>query len=358
MLSGREAVFEKPLWLVAAGLDQDVVVATRARIARNVAGFPFPWRASQPEREEVARDVRRVVESRTDLFGRGRHAWMTDVDPETALSLVAWRYVSKEWIAGPPGAWFFAGSDNGAALMVNEEDHVRAQVVLPGLQVSEARAFLGEIESALAERIEMAWRDDVGYLTASPANAGTGIRLSVMLHLPGLAAAQSLDDAIEAARFVGCSVRGANGEGPLDGGDLIQLSNSATQSDLLESTVRKLGGAAAFLISSEREARSNAFGTQSGVAELQHKCRNLLNALFGGGVQDSDLPGLVSTLRLAVSMGHYKCGLECCSEWLTMTGTVGASAGITGQVLERYLAVTRPANLRTSIRSALGWAEL
>lgn len=221
-------------WLRADGPDGDVVLSSRARLARNLAGTVFAHKASRGERQRVL-DVCREA-----ILGSGlasRVAWldMQQCTPADRALLVERHLVSKQLARGRGGP---SGSDPRAAalslpgerlcVMVNEEDHLRVQVIRAGMSLGEALDGALEVDDRLQATLSFAYSPRFGFLTACPTNVGTGLRMSVMLHLPALRITGEIEKFKRAASDMNLAVRGFYGEGSEAVGDLYQVSNQTT----------------------------------------------------------------------------------------------------------------------------------
>jgi protein arginine kinase len=224
-------------WLQGDGEACDVVISSRVRVARNLAGYPFPHRASKEVRREVLLACRDAVTSSV-LDGECR--W-TDLHTATGLSrtlLVERHVISKQLAKGRHGAEGAAAedprgvgarlADERIAVMANEEDHLRIQVMRAGLALDEAWRDADRADDALESKLDYAYSPRFGYLTTCPTNVGTGVRMSVMLHLPGLKLTGDIEKVKRAATDMNLAVRGFYGEGSEAVGDLYQLSNQTT----------------------------------------------------------------------------------------------------------------------------------
>ncbi|MFU8827989.1 MAG: ATP--guanido phosphotransferase, partial [Phycisphaerales bacterium] len=215
-------------WLTHDGHETDVVLTSRVRLARNIAGIPFVNRC-------VPTDLRGVLELAEqhiirDVVSPGM-TWMP-MQPMSQLDrqvLVERHLISAQHAKGElPRAVAVSTPDESVSVMVNEEDHLRIQIIRPGLALREAFDRIGAVDDEIESRIDYAFHPQFGYLTACPTNLGTGIRLSVMLHLPGLKLANEIDKARRAAQAMSLAVRGIYGEGSEALGDIYQLSNQTT----------------------------------------------------------------------------------------------------------------------------------
>lgn len=224
-------------WLRGAGASADVVLSSRVRLARNLAGIPFQPKASDEDRTEVLERCRAQVLA----AGLGERVMWVDLRQlsgvERAL-LVERQFVSSQLASGRPAgkgggegrprAVAIALPDERVSVMVNEEDHLRLQSIHSGLALGEALAEADRADDALEAGLDYAYSPRFGYLTCCPTNVGTGARLSVMMHLPGLRLTGDIEKVKRAADDMGLAVRGYHGEGSEAAGDLYQLSNQTT----------------------------------------------------------------------------------------------------------------------------------
>ena len=231
-------------WLRAEGPGSDVVISSRIRLARNFAGFPFPNHAGRVERVQVLELAERHI------LGSGlapEMAWveLADLSPLERSVLVERHLISKQHSRGDgPRALAVSSPDERLAIMINEEDHLRVQVMRPGLALREAFEQADEADNRIEAGADYAYSPRFGYLTACPTNVGTGIRVSVMLHLPALRLTGELDKVKRAAKSMCLAVRGFYGEGSEAVGDLYQLSNQVTlgktEADLMHEFERQV----------------------------------------------------------------------------------------------------------------------
>ena len=216
-------------WLRGAGPHSDIVISSRIRYARNLAGFPFVSRANRRQRFEVLELCKaQIVNNRL----ANNIIWINLVDsPKLDRQLLVERHlISRQFAtvdAEVPRA-VAIGTDETFAIMVNEEDHLRIQVLRSGMQLSEAYGQIERLDDVLEEKLNYAYSRRFGYLAACPTNIGTGIRVSVMLHLPALKLTGEIEKVRRAARDMHLAVRGLFGEGSDALGDLYQVSNQTT----------------------------------------------------------------------------------------------------------------------------------
>jgi protein arginine kinase len=214
-------------WLRGGGVQGDVVISSRVRLARNLEGFAFVPRASEDERRAI---VERLKEPLAQLQLQ-RRAFFVDIesaDEVLGTFLVERHLISRELQngSGPRGVAF--GSDEVLAIMVNEEDHLRIQAVRSSLAVREAYEEALRVDRQLERVVPFAASKRWGYLTSCPTNVGTGLRASVMLHLPAMVQMKQVEKLFHATKQTGLTVRGFYGEGTMASGDLYQISNQVT----------------------------------------------------------------------------------------------------------------------------------
>ncbi len=214
-------------WLRGEGPLSDIVISTRIRIARNLRGYPFLSRAEPDVREEIA-DVIEAAIRRSAPLKDFVHLDLEQLDALDRALLVERHLISRQHAEGTGARRVAFDRSEIASVMINEEDHLRIQVMRSGLQIDAAWALIDQIDDALDARLEYAFHPQFGYLTACPTNVGTGIRVSVMLHLPALRLTNELEKVGQAARDLKLAVRGLYGEGTEALGDFFQISNQIT----------------------------------------------------------------------------------------------------------------------------------
>ncbi|MBL8749468.1 MAG: protein arginine kinase [Planctomycetes bacterium] len=219
--------FRPGAWLLGTGPEHDIAICTRARLARNLQGFRFSPCLDEAE----ARDLYGTIVSRLQKPGLPDALAVVDLESIDELErsvLVERHLISRELAAKTRASGVAVDPDESVALMINEEDHLRVQVFAPGLQTEEVWRRTERLDNALIQRLPMAWSEEFGFLTSCPTNTGTGLRLSVMLHLPGLVWSEEIDKATNVAQKIHLAVRGLYGEGSRALGDFYQVSNQVT----------------------------------------------------------------------------------------------------------------------------------
>lgn len=214
-------------WLSSNGPQSEIVISSRIRLARNVANYPFMSKASRVQRTELHRLCREKLMTgygQRDLF----YVEMDKMDEVDRQLLVERHLISKQHAAGEGSRGVAISSDEALAVMVNEEDHLRIQVLRSGLQLRDCWDEADKLDDQLQESLDYAFSNRFGYLTACPTNLGTGLRVSVMVHLPALKLTGEIDKVFRAAKDMHLAVRGLYGEGTEAIGDFYQISNQTT----------------------------------------------------------------------------------------------------------------------------------
>ncbi|MBL1217229.1 MAG: protein arginine kinase [Planctomycetes bacterium] len=292
-------------WLRNEGPDHDVVVSSRVRLARNLSGFDFVNRADRVERTHLVALAREHLNACTDPFGLEK-TWM-EVDRLEVLDrcLLAERHlISKDMIKGSEPRAVMVNTAESVSVMVNEEDHYRIQAIQSGFRLTEAFDAVNNLDDQLDEKVQYAFHNRFGYLTACPTNVGTGIRISVMLHLPALTLTGEIERVRRAARDMVLAIRGFYGEGTDAHGDLYQVSNQTTlgksEAELLAEFNERIIPA---VIEYERQARQVMVSKRSTV--LEDRCYRALGILTHARIiKAAEAMKLLSHLRLGIELGR------------------------------------------------------
>ena len=241
-------------WLKGDAPEGDVVISSRLRLARNLQDFRFRGRMSTDEESLLESHVRdKVVDS---SFGRSmEYVSLEEIDDLGKLLLMERHLISKEHCNGTGARGVSFDQDGSVSIMVNEEDHLRIQVMAAGLALKEQLHRVNTIDDHLAERLSFSFDMDFGYLTACPTNVGTGLRVSVMLHLPALVLSKHIKKVFNAVNKVNLAVRGFFGEGSQALGDFYQISNQVTLGISQEESLLELNRVLPKVIEYEREVR-------------------------------------------------------------------------------------------------------
>ncbi len=214
-------------WLRGTGERSDVVISSRVRLARNLAGFPFLGKAGDEQRGEIVQRVRGPLAG-LKLHRKSFYIDLDDTDRIFSRMLVERHLISRELESSKGARGVAFGSNEVVSVMVNEEDHLRIQAIRSSLALRDAYRVAVEVDRQLEQELDFAASNRHGYLTACPTNVGTGMRASVMLHLPALVHLKQIEKVFRAASRTGLTVRGFYGEGTMASGDLYQISNQIT----------------------------------------------------------------------------------------------------------------------------------
>ena len=292
-------------WLDASGPDSDIVLSTRVRLARNLQGHAFGPRARVNDREAVLRQIR-------DASDRSEHlsdasAWdLSDVDPRTRKILLERRLVSKDLLTGNGkdphrGAAVLLSAHDPLSLMVNEEDHLRLQSLVSGLRLGEAWGMVDRLDEELGQELPLAYHHEFGFLTSCPTNVGTGLRASVLMHLPGLVLTKEIGQVLKGLNQVGITFRGLYGEGSEVVGNFFQVSNQTTLGKSEEDLVDHLDQIVRQVITYERHARQVLLREAAAVTEDKvWRAYGLLR--FARSLSFEEMINLLSGVRLGTSL--------------------------------------------------------
>lgn len=288
-------------WMSARGKDGDVAISSRVRLARNLAGREFPGWARPASRSEVLDEVEPALlalSAMGDPFVRG----YDKLERESRQVLVERHLISREHAARGVGSAVFINRSQSLSIMVNEEDHLRLQGLSAGFGLDEAWDTAHGADCELEEKLEWALDSQLGYLTACPTNTGTGMRASVMLHLPALALLEQIPQVVQGANALGLAVRGLYGEGTDALGNLFQISNQTTLGPSEGEILARLTKVVTRVIEVERQARANLVETRP--RRLLDRIGRAYGALCHAWETSSvDALNNLSLLRLGVELG-------------------------------------------------------
>ena len=240
-------------WYLQNGKDSDVVISTRVRLARNIQGFNFENKCSKEDKKNILLKIADIVPA----LGYGlRLLKLKDMDDVTKLSLVEKNIISPDFAnSSGESCAILINDDENICIMINEEDHIRMQVFGEGKAIEELMNLAIEIDQKLEKLLNYAYSEKYGYLTACPTNVGTGLRISVMVHLPGLAQTGNLNKVLHIVNNFGMNVRGVYGEGSQSMGDMYQISNNQTLGITEKEVVKNMKSITEKVVEQERIAR-------------------------------------------------------------------------------------------------------
>jgi protein arginine kinase len=295
-------------WLSGTGPEADVVVSCRMRLARNLEGYPFVLRLEDARAKELAEKVHAVLDAQ---HIDGETIWVgMDEAPTLLKLLLRERYLVSRDLAPTdprvpvkPGRGVAFGEQESLAVMVNEEDHLRLQSLAAGYDLRSAFDRIRTLDQALEKELPYAFHADFGYLTGCPTNVGTGLRASVMMHLPALGLVRSeLEKVIHAAQRTGLAVRGMYGEGSRAAGDFYQVSNQITLGRSEESLIEELEELVPCILAFERRVREELYGAQK--AAIEDRVRRSYGMLRTARSLATDVALMhLSNVRLGILLG-------------------------------------------------------
>jgi len=291
-------------WMSEEGPDSDIVLSSRIRLARNLKDFHFPTLFSNEEAKTIISELESLLkESGYQKFGPMELLKINEMQPLQKRVLVEKHLISPQLAEESSFGAVVLTENEEVSIMINEEDHIRIQCLFPGLQLSEALNAANEIDDWLESHIEYAYDEKYGYLTSCPTNVGTGIRASVMMHLPGLMLTQQIGRIIPAINQLGLVVRGIYGEGSEALGNIFQISNQITLGKTEEDICRDLNGIVSQLISQERAARE-ALRKTSDIQLEDRVFRSLGVLTYSRIIESKEAARCLSDVRLGIDMGY------------------------------------------------------
>ncbi|MGA9174473.1 MAG: protein arginine kinase [Thermoactinomyces sp.] len=292
-------------WMRVKGPQSDVVFSSRVRIARNLVGIPFPMLSTQSQAEEVVSRVEQTWREEQDFHPILQGAELVRMKDLTDLEkrvLVEKHLISPMLAEESRHGAVLLSKDESVSIMINEEDHIRIQVLFPGLQLERAWELANRIDDWLERHLTFAFDDRRGYLTSCPTNVGTGIRASVMVHLPALAMTQQLNRLLPAITQVGLAVRGIYGEGSEALGQLYQVSNQVTLGLAEEEILSNLQGVVRQMIEHEHVARQRL--QEVSPIQLEDRVQRSYGILAHARIIDSkESMKRLSDVRLGIDLG-------------------------------------------------------
>ncbi|UCD93423.1 MAG: protein arginine kinase [Candidatus Zixiibacteriota bacterium] len=287
-------------WLSGKGDESTVVISSRVRLARNVAGCVFPGAAGTDTRKKIIEYFESAV-SRSDMLSRGTIVRSSDLSPLDRDFLVERHLMSPNFVAGDSSRALYIGEDERVSIMVNEEDHLRIQALAPGRDSDAPYKVAGEFDNEIGSYLEFDYDSDFGFLTACPTNVGTGMRASVLIHLPGLVITKEIDRVITKITKMGVAVRGFYGEGTDVLGNLFQVSNQNTLGVSEEDTMKLVMNVTDSIIKEEVHARELMM--DEALEQIEDKIWRAYGILkFARVLTSEEVMNLLSALRLGVAM--------------------------------------------------------
>jgi protein arginine kinase len=336
-MSIHEFLNTSPAWMKENGPESDIVVSTRIRIARNLSAYAFPILLTDGDAEAVIEQARKAISSaemqKIGKFELFRCRELSEVERQVFVEkhLISPALAEEERRSG-----FAVLSNESVSIMINEEDHLRIQCIFPGFQIRNAWQLANQIDDILESRLDYAFDEKFGFLTSCPTNVGTGIRASVMMHLPGLVLTNQINRILSAISQVGLVVRGIYGEGSDATGNLFQVSNQITLGQSEDEILENLQGVVKQILEHERSARNQLMRENREALEdrIWRSYGILANARK---MESKEAMQRLSDVKLGIDLNLIK----------------GVPAGI----LKELMVLTRPAFLQKLTGKELGPGE-
>jgi protein arginine kinase len=288
-------------WLRGTGPESDIVISTRIRLARNLANSVFANRATTAQKSELEARIRDAI-LKADLPYKLEYVEVMKLSSIDRQLLVERQLMSRELATVLDGARGVAFDERESiSVMVNEEDHLRLQVMRSGLALEEAWREVDQLDDALETRLNYAFHDQFGYLTACPTNVGTGMRASVMLHLPALSITKEIEKLFRSLQKINLVVRGLHGEGSRASGDLYQISNQVTLGKNEPRVLQEIREVITQILQYERRARQLLLKERK-QAEQDRVARALGTLSSATMITSEETMELLSTVRLGIQL--------------------------------------------------------
>lgn len=311
-------------WMKGTGPESDIALGSRVRLARNLRGTPFPAVASKAQLSEV---LERTIDATRDhaILHDARIIHLRDLAPLQRQILVERHLISPQHAEKVEHKGVILRPDEAVSVMVNEEDHLRIQGLFPGMQPMNAWKLVAEVDEGYEARLGYAFSQERGHLTSCPTNVGTGMRASIMVHLPALTMTEQMARTVAAVHQVGLAVRGIYGEGTDVLGNIYQLSNQVTLGHAEEDIIQHLVNVTRRIVEQEREARQRICKNRR--IQLEDRVWRSYGLLtHARSMTSQEAMQYLSDVRLGIDLGILE--------------------GIEGRILQELLVLIRPAHLQ------------
>ncbi len=288
-------------WLSGSGNENMVVISTRIRIARNIAGYKYPTTADRATKEKIVSHFDSVC-TRSETLKAGEFIRGSELSRLDRDFLVERHLISPNFMHDEDSTALFLSKDENISIMINEEDHIRMQALVPGLNPEEALGKSSGYDGEIGKYLEFDYDADFGFLTSCPTNVGTGLRTSVLIHLPGLVITKEIDRVIGKITKMGVAVRGFYGEGTDVLGNLFQISNQKTLGISEKETLKSLSNVCHYII--DEEARSRQLLMDEASEQIRDKIWRSYGILkYAHVLTSEEVMNLLSALRLGIAIG-------------------------------------------------------
>jgi protein arginine kinase len=291
-------------WLRGTGPSANIVMSSRIRLARNLSAWPFPNKAAKKELEGAFGSVEKAM-TNINFLKDATLFRMTELDQVDRQMLVERHLMSHEHASNPDGKGLIVSAEETVSVMVNEEDHLRIQVMRSGLNLNEAWDIINSIDDSLSHELEFAFLPSWGYLTACPTNTGTAMRGSVMMHLPALVMTKQINKVLAAISKLSFASRGFYGEGTQASGNFYQISNQVALGHSEQDIIQNINGLIRQVIEQEEQARQALLLQNKPMLE-DKICRSLGLLKTARIISSQEAIELFSMVRLGLDMGILK----------------------------------------------------
>lgn len=312
-------------WYQTEGTENGIVLSSRIRLARNVVDFPFRSKMTPEQSEKLNLLVKEALE-KMNLGGNQLHFCpMKELSQLKRYAMVEQHIISREFADAAPAGMLALSEDESISIMVNEEDHIRIQIMANGLNLTESYQLCNQIDDVLDESLHYAFDEKLGYLTSCPTNLGTGLRASVMMHLPALEKSGLISRLTSTINKLGLTIRGTYGEGSRVLGSIYQISNQITLGITEQDAIQNLESVVRQIIESEKKARENLLQNRYQLEDVVY--RSLGTLRYARLISGNDVFEALSNVRLGVAMGIIQeVSLTTLNELMNLTGAATVSA--------------------------------
>lgn len=286
-------------WIAGLGPERDIVLSSRIRLARNLQGIPYPNQASKEDKVNIIEKTKGVISNLGNDF---HYINMADLPEIERQVLVEKNLISPAHASEGDEKGLLLNDNETISIMINEEDHLRIQVLSPGFQLDNAWKLANDLDNIFEEKLDFAFSEKWGYLSACPTNAGTGLRASVMVHLPALNLTNNVGQMLGAVSKLGLAVRGIYGEGSESNGNIYQISNQVTLGHNESEIIDNLKSVTMQIIEQERNARK--FLVENKEIEVTDRIKRSFGTLmYAYKISSEEAMRLLSNVKLGIDMG-------------------------------------------------------
>ena len=294
--------------------EQDVVVSSRVRLARNFEDIPFVHRQSDAQAEMCISRVSSAIAHGSDGDAYRLYR-MNEISEPQRMELSEHRLISNELQGAKEHGAAMISSGRNVSVMINEDDHMRIQGLMPGLQLERSAELAFRVDEEIGSKYQMAFDSQLGYLTSYPTDAGTGMRISAVVHLPALTAARQVGPVMQVVSKLGLTLRGFYGEGSEARGQMYILTNQATLGRSEDDIIKSVAAAAEQIVGHERQMREKAEKTD--MLALQDRLMRSLGEVMNARIMTArEMTRRVSDIRYAASMGYVHAPITALDELL------------------------------------------